>query len=719
MLRIAGLLTVAILLEACDPGPLIERPLIDGLHEPEVLVERARLEWLPTLEGNRFVRGWHPWEREGETTLVPLAGEAVLEIVNLKQRRRQLTVDFAVFEPRPGLETRICVNGAELGSVQLANPLTVELPADLPLGRVALALNCGGNPQPPGDGVAALAVASASVRPALPAGEVGFEPGGIVQGPWSTIDLARRVERPSVLVGRFRPPVERGGGLRYSIAAEWQDGSAETLYEWPGGGEEIEAELGDRTGLVRLRLRAEGKGAPGRWEDLRLAAREPEPPFPSRAPPAPKLVVLYVLDALRADALGHLGGVAGVSPTLDRLAAEGVTFTNHFSVAPNTMPSTKALFTGRAYRTKGGWKLTEEGGPTLAEAWASAGYRTAAFSANAHVSEEFGLARGFEEAPPSVGVTARDETRVPTADRVHRYGLEWLQRLNGGDRAFLYLHTIHPHNPYDPPEPFRGRFTAGIDSEIDGSSRTLLDLKHLRIEASPADRQRLEGLYLGNLAYNDAELGKLLEALGERYAPGEILFVVTSDHGEELFDHGGVLHGYTLYDEQLHIPLIFWWPGVLEPRRVDLPTDELDLHATLSALAAPDGDYAGEGSSLWPLLTEDDPPWPKEIRFASASSLDEGLFMARSERAKLIWAERWGMGEGLGRTRDVEYLFDLAADPDETENIAGGPSLEAAWLRARLRAWIERGKLSDLGAADPDEIDDETRRRLRALGYLD
>ncbi len=719
MQKAAIFLTTAILLEACDPGPRVERSLLDGLHEPDVLVERARLESQPTMDGNRFVRGWHPWIRNGDTTLVPLAGESVLEVVNLKPRKRELAIRFAVFEPRPGLEMRLCVNGAALDPVPVANPLTVELPADLPLGRVALSLNCGGNPEPPGDGVASLAVESAVIRPVLPAGEVSFEAGGIVQAPWSAIDFARRLERPSTLVGRFRAPVEPGDGLRYSLSAEWPDGSRRTLYEWPGGGEEIEAELGERTGLVRLRLAASGKGPPARWEDLRLISREREPPPPAGPPPAPRLVVLYILDALRADALGHLGGVAGVSPTIDRLAAEGVTFTDHFSIAPNTMPSTKALFTGRAYRTKGGWKLTEEGGPTLAEAWLAAGYRTAAFSANAFVSDEFGLARGFEEAPPSVGVTARDDEKVPTADRVHRYGLRWLEKLDAGARAFVYLHTIHPHNPYDPPEPFRGRFTAGIDSEIDGSSRTLLDLKHLRIEAGPADRERLEGLYRGNLAYNDAELAKLLEALAERYAPGEVLLVITSDHGEELFDHGGVLHGYTLYDEQLHIPLIFWWPGVLEPRRVELPTDELDLHATLAALADPDGNVPSEGSSLWPLLRGDDAPWPREVRFASASSLDEGLFMARSAGAKLIYAERWGMGEGLGRTRDAEYLFDLDADPEETENLAGGPDLEAAWLRARLRAWIERGKLMDLEGEDPDQIDDETRRRLRALGYLD
>lgn len=708
---------IALSLVACAPGEPVERPLLDGLHEPEVLTEVARLELPPSLGANRFVRGWHPWTRSGQKALVPGAGEAVFELANLKQRARRLTVRFAVFDPRPGRETRVCVNGVELASVPLTNPLTIDLPAELPLGRVALALNCGGNPEPPGDREASLAVTAALVRPALPPGGVVFESGRVVQAPWSAVDFVRRISSPSRLRGRFRPPVQGGTGAGYSISAEWRDGGQEPLYAWPGAGEEIDVDLGDRTGLLRLRLTARGEGAAGRWEDLRLVSREraPEPARPP--PPAPRLVVLYVLDALRADALGHLGGVDGVSPTIDRLAAEGVTFSDHFSVAPNTMPSMKALFIGRAFRTKGGWKLPPEDGSTLAEAWAAAGYRTAAFSANAFVSHEFGLARGFELAPEKVGAVGTD--RVPSARRVHRFGLEWLDLLEPDENVLLYLHTVHPHNPYDPPEPFRSRFTAGIESEIDGSSRTLIDIKHQRIAASPADRERLKGLYRGGLAYNDAELAKLLEILEERYAPGEMLFVITSDHGEELFEHGGVLHGYTLYDEQLHIPLIFWWPGVLEPFVVDRPTDALDLHTTLRALIDPGGVHDAEGESLWPLLTGGEWSTPKAVRFAAASSLRTGIFMARSDHAKFIWAPRWGMGEGLGRTRDAVYLFDLESDPGEMENLAGGPGLEAAWLRSQLRAWIEREKLIDLESASPDEIDDETRRRLRALGYLD
>ena len=199
--------------------------------------------------------------------------------------------------------------------------------------------------------------------------------------------------------------------------------------------------------------------------------------------------------------------------------------------------------------------------------------------------------------------------------------------------------------------------------------------------------------------------------------------IVTSDHGDELFEHGGVLHGYTLYEEMLKIPLIFWWPTRLEPARVETATDNLDLHETLRALVGAPLSGLGAGRSLWPLLRRP-AARHKEVIFAAASSLKGGIFMARSARHKLIWAPRtgagWGLGEGRGRSRDPEYFFDLEADPGETVNLAGGASLEAAWLRSRLLAWIERAKAIEAGAeAEEVTLDETTREQLKALGYLD
>jgi len=451
---------------------------------------------------------------------------------------------------------------------------------------------------------------------------------------------------------------------------------------------------------------------------------------PAAAPlQRPRLVVLYVLDALRADHVGHLGGSAGISPTLDRLAAEGASFRRHWSTGPNTLAAIRNLFTGEVWAHSRSWRAAGATRATLAEAFRAAGYRTGLFSANGYVSARFGLARGFEH----VSREALFEEPAPgepfvnrSAERVHAATLAWLDALAGDEPAFLYLQTIHPHNPYAPPEDLERRFTAGIPSKIRGDTRTLISIQRGRLKPSPADRERLQGLYAASVAQNDRELASLLEALASRFPPAETLVMVTSDHGEELFDHGGVLHGYTLYEELLHVPLIVRWPGTVRPGSIGLPTDALDLHATLLEVAgAPARTPPGPGRSLLPLLAAGGSPLAARPLFAAAPGVSGGIAAIRDGDWKLIRVggsrRGWVMGTGAGRSRDPEYLFDLTADPGERHNLAGHGGAREERLRARLRAWLEeRGRV---GAGEPERpeepLDEETERRLRALGYVD
>ena len=548
------------------------------------------------------------------------------------------------------------------------------------------------------------------------------------------VDFVRPCEPGCRLVGLFEPPSDPGDSLRFAVEIEREGRAAETLFEWTGGTLErlrgrrrLSLPLGEDGGLARIRLIAEGSGPAATWHELGLERRSTESVLPETTPPrAPRIVVLYVLDALRSDFIDFSDRDDNPTPTLRRLGAEGVVFERHSSVAPNTIPSTKSLFTGQTFVTRGHWKLAEDGPQTLAEAFQAAGYRTGAFSGNGYVSEAYGTARGFDHLADEVvfrEYADSAEAYNDNAARVHASALGWLDTLNPEEKAFLYLHTIHPHNPYDPPEELTKRFTSDIDSSISGSTRSLLDIKHNRKQVSPADKERLTELYRGAISYNDEQLRQLLTELGERYPEGEVLLIVTSDHGEELFDHGGVLHGYTLYREQLEIPLVLWWPGRLAPHTVTLGTDNLDVHESLRALIGAEPSVAGEGRSFWNLIGPGPHPMdPLALQFGAASSVKGGIFMARSERFKLILAPRvgmsFGMGEGRGRSRDAEYLFDLREDPAELVNLAGLRSLEVDWIRSRLEAWIERGKFMEMNEEEP-ELDEETRTRLRALGYLE
>ncbi len=694
-------------------GPI--RLLLDGNYAPDVLVERRAVAWPPALDGNRFLAGWIPERGGGGKALIPPVdgGSARLEIVNLDQKDETLVLDLA---ESPQGTVSVQAGGRDFGVFPLKNPLEVPLPfSKMPLGRVLVSLTFH---------APRVAVKGAAIRAASDGGDVRVVGSNVFQAGPSIADLARPVTGGEVLVGSFVPPESPHPGQSFELTVEREDGKTAGSFSWTPrfwrrGRQEIALPVGAREGFVRIRLRALGDGPEGRWEGLGLvggtASKKTEKAnFPKKDPP--RLVVVYVMDALRADRLDCLGARLGASVTCDRLAREGMLFRAHRSVAPNTLPSTKELFTGYAFVERGGWKLVPEDGPTLAEQFHAAGYHTGLFSGNPHVSAAFGTDRGFEHAAPEVLIDSYKSAGYnDNAARVHAAALAWLHSLPAGSKAFLYLHTIHPHNPYDPPEPFRSRFTAGAASAIDGGTDTLTAVKQRKVEASPADRQRLAGLYTGSFAYDDAELGKLLAGLAAWAPLAETLVAVTADHGEELFDHGGVLHGYTLYEEMMRIPLILWAPERLRPAAVEAPTNTLDLNVTLLELAGLPPSARAEGRSLLQSARD-----PREPRLASASSLKGGIYSASNGRFKLVLAPRtgldWGQGEGLGRSRDPEYLFDLTKDPGEIVNLAGRGGLEAAWLRSRLMAWIARGRTPVQGSGE-GPVDRETQDKLRALGY--
>jgi len=699
------------------------RPLLDGEHAPDVLTEQREVALPPSLSGNRFLTGWWPWLHEERLVLAPLAPTVRLEVVSLGAGPRTLVLDLLQEAASKGKVVRVKVAGRDLGAFPLADPLEVPLPADLPRGRVPVEMSFEWGSR---------GVLAAAVRPARPAGEVRLRGADLVQSGDSLVDLVHRVPAGSTLVGSFRPPLSAQAGQSFELTVEREDGTPVQRYSWSPGiwnrlRQRIELPLAGVEGFVRVRLQARGKGPAGRWEDLafsapRQAASEPRPEIAVRpGRPAPRLVVVYVMDALRADAVGHLGGLPGISPVYDRLAREGVTFKRHRSVAPNTIPSTKALFTGRTFVSGGDLELGSEEGTTLAELFREAGYRTGLFSGNIYISPAFGTDRGFDHVASEVLIDDYTATEQPpyndNATRAHAAALSWLRSLPQGEPAFLYFHTIHPHNPYDPPDPYRSRYTAGIPSSIDGSTETLLAVRKGRVEAGPDDQRRLRGLYAGSFAYNDAELGDFLRQVTALVPREEVLVVLTSDHGEELFEHGGVLHSYTLYEEMVGIPLVLWSPGRLEPGAVTVPTDTLDLHATLLGLGGLRRPEGAEGRSL---LGGEPRRGGDYIHLAAASSVVGGIYSVQWGKWKLVWAPRsstfWGMGDGRGRSRDPEYLFDLAVDPGEKVNVAGEPSLEVAWLRSRLLAWVQRNR--DASPRQPARpIDPETERRLRALGY--
>ena len=709
-----------------ETASMSRQPLFGSGQVPLVLTESTSIALPPALEANRFVRGWRSHKAPGVRRTLAMKDEARLQGVHLGGSRRRLILKGRVSKNENAV-AHVRFESGEWRQVPLRSRMSIRLPRDLPLGRFTVDLRVAEG--------SFLGLTRAEFSTSLPAGEVRFDGGDLFQSGHSLVETVHRVDGPGMLEGEFWPPRDALPGQRFSILLD--DGDVEReIFAWSSKSAEttertVKKDLpaGDR--LVRIRLRAEGEGPPARWKGLALSSRvasgTPSSPGPPGPPELPKIVILYIMDALRADHLGHLEGPDGISPYIDRLASEGATFRRHFSIAPNTVPSMKSLFTGRVFLDTGGHKLSREL-PTLPGAFSRAGFHTGLFSGNGNVSDWRGMTRDFDFVARSVLFSSRkrrgEATYNDNAERVHAAALRWIESFDSDERLFLHLQTVHPHNPYDPPEPFLSRFATVPGSKINGSTKMLTDILQVRRAVTEADERRLRGLYAAGVAYNDRELEEFMTGVLERYAPEEVLLVVTSDHGEELFDHGGVLHGYSLYDEQLHIPMVVWWPGTVPSKTIDEPTVNIDLHASLSALARPDAGAEGGGRSLWPLLTgemKDALDSKENVIYAAASSVHGGIYMARTERYKVIFAPQtgysWGMGNGGSRTRDPEYLFDLTLDPGETENMAGDRTLESDWLWSKLLAWIEAGKRLETG--EPlEEMDEETRQSLRALGYL-
>jgi arylsulfatase A-like enzyme len=723
---------------ACSPQPSGEtRFLLDNDHAPDVLTERKEIANPPALAGNRFLSGWWPWKEEGTLVLSPITPQARVQIVNLERRERTLVLDLLQEAASKGRKVRVKTDGRDLGAFPLTDPVEIPLPADLPFGRVDLEMSFEEGSR---------GVLAAAIRPTLVEGKVKRWKADLIQSGISAVDLVRPVSGGETLIGSFVPPTDPKPGQRFDLVITREDGSPIRRFTWAPsfwnglrGTRSFAYKLGDVQGFVRVRLWAHGEGPAGRWKELRLVDAEGQERTQRTAGTArtetartepPRLVVVYVMDALRADTVGALGGPPGISPTYDRLAREGLLFRSHRSVAPNTLPSTKALFTGRTFASRGGWKLEPEDGTTLAEMFRAAGYRTGLFSGNVYVSAAYKTDRGFEHVAEEVQIDglvggAPAVIHAPyndNAEQAHAAALAWLRTLRPGEKAFLYIHTIHPHNPYDPPEPFRSRFTQGIPSAIDGSTPTLTGIKAQRVVPNAADKRRLRGLYQGAFAYNDDHLGRFLAQAAAFARPEETLVTLTADHGEEIFEHGGVLHGFTVYEEMLRIPLVLWAPGRLRTGEVSARTDTLDVHATLLELCGlkRPKEHPAEGRSLLAIAGGAD---EEGVRLAAASSVKGGIYSAVSGKWKLIWAPRtgigWGLGDGAGRSRDPEYLFDLKEDPRETKNLAGGGDLATAWLRSRLLAWIQHNRQDEeKEPAGSQAVDPETLNKLRALGYV-
>ena len=432
----------------------------------------------------------------------------------------------------------------------------------------------------------------------------------------------------------------------------------------------------------------------------------------SGEPPRPRSMVVLVVDTLRADHLGAYGyDQNSTSPRLDAWLPRARLYERAFATSPWTLPSIGSLFTGTWPSEHGGGKHGRKPGtftslgkalPTLAERFQAAGFATGAIISNAFLAPGTGADRGFtlyDYETSSIEHTRR-------ADQIVRAGLAWIERQQ--DRPFLLLlHFFDPHLAYDAPPQFRGRFTSGIESQL---ALPIVSVRELRKQARSLpepERRFVRAAYDEEIAGVDEQLGVLLDALAQREFLQHSLVLLTADHGEELFDHGGFEHGHALWQELLHVPLAFWGVGV-KPGRESVPVSLVDIAPTLLDAAGLEPLPGAQGISLWPNLTRGAPLGLRPL-------YAERTLFGRERKTVIRWPDKLEFVPSTGEWRH----FDLVADPGEAHPDAPPATPEIQSLQRSATELWQSGSQAGKQQAEPAPVDDDTREALRGLGYIE
>ncbi|UCE84809.1 MAG: sulfatase [Deltaproteobacteria bacterium] len=400
--------------------------------------------------------------------------------------------------------------------------------------------------------------------------------------------------------------------------------------------------------------------------------------------PASRNLLLVSVDTLRADRLGAWGYERPSSPNLDALARESVVFEDARAPSSWTLPSLASLMTGFEVSTHRCWNFASrlDGSfTTLAEILGEAGFDTAWIGSHTFLAEKYGLQQGFADYDAELidPVTIESHEAI-TSPRITDKAIAWLDgRAGVADRWFLWAHYFDPHERYLEHEGVSERF--GTETKSD--------------------------LYVGEIAFTDAAIGRLLDHLRESGLSPETLVVFTADHGEEFGEHGLTGHGFHLYREVVHVPLALRAAG-FPARRVETLVGLVDVLPTvleLLGVPAPDG---LAGRSLVPAMRGQHlPPRPvlQELRlFADVDSIEaDGWKLVRRRKAGVL------------------RLFDRSQDPGERRNLASArPEVRErleALLDAAQEAAVARGRTFD--EPEPVTLSAEEEQALRNLGYLD
>ena len=474
-----------------------------------------------------------------------------------------------------------------------------------------------------------------------------------------------------------------------------------------------------RTGEAGLRLVTTGPGGVfSYW--IQPVLYIPEKTAPN--------IVLISIDTLRADHVGAYGYERPLTPRIDALAADGVVFENAYSTSPWTLPAHISMLTGLncvRHRVYAEQDRMDPQTVTLAERLRARGYATWAITGGGFVSPIYGFAKGFDE----YHLDQADLMDTSQAAKAGYDAARWIEK-NGDRPFFLFLHTYQVHSPYKSPMPYRTMFLrpdarwsrVDINKVVGGRAGVYTEL-------SEADRHNVIALYDAGVRFTDETLVQpVVDALRRLDLYDRRMIIVTSDHGEEFFDHGGWNHSHSVYDELIRVPLVVKMPGSEFRGTRRSPVVRLtDLMPTILDYAGlPFRDLSLNGESLRPVLKEKetaDRVFLAELADNILNCQIPQRLAMNDGRTKVILnrpfsPENMAFFTARPPAFPAVELYDLTRDPGEKTNILDHPDDPA-----RIRSLVQKARDTDRlipprGEGRHSRVDKSLEEQLRALGYI-
>jgi len=438
-------------------------------------------------------------------------------------------------------------------------------------------------------------------------------------------------------------------------------------------------------------------------------------------------VMIVVMDTARQDHLGLYGYEKPTSPNLELLASESTDYANAYTPGGWTIPAHASLFTGlysvAHQTTQEDWRMPDNL-TTLAEVFKATRYKTIAIIENPMLNTQNNFQQGFEQYKEAWRLEGQEGLKALSVFK------KSLSAPRGRKPLFLFVNLVGPHSPYDSSGQFRDRFVSDLSINIEDNMWREYFLGDK--DFSEGEIRHLVELYDSELLMADHVVGEMVKELKDGGLWENTVFIVTSDHGENIGDHGLMDHVFSLHESIIRVPLLIHYPKLFPPGvRHEYPVELTDIFPTLLEIAGIDfGRYPSQGISL---LGPERPAgslviseyyYPRQAlegmkRRGLIETEDREKALAKYKRRiravidgdmKLIWG-------GDGR----HELYDLGRDPDEKVNLVGDPAYADTVERLirLLEGMVEKYRAAGpkQGSAKAGQVDDVTREKLKSLGY--